>query len=86
MASKQKYETDIVLGERYRDDQTGIEGVATSIAFFQHACERVVVEKMLETGELKEYAFDSPRLTHITSGVKATSNRPGGPDRPTGRR
>lgn len=26
MLNKQKYESDIKLGERYRDSQTGIEG------------------------------------------------------------
>lgn len=74
------YKTDIKLGEKYRDEQTGIEGIATAIAFYQHACERVTIE-LIAKEELKEYTFDSPRLTHITSGVRAVTTRTGGPDR-----
>jgi hypothetical protein len=77
--SKPKYETDIRLGERYRDDQTGIEGVATSVHFYQHGCERVTVELVMRDGELKEYTFDAPRLTHIATGVTAVTTRTGGP-------
>jgi hypothetical protein len=34
---KQKYATDVELGKRYRDPQTGIEGVATAVTFYQYA-------------------------------------------------
>lgn len=83
---KQSYKTDIKLGDRYRDEQTGIEGVATSVSFFQHACERVCLE-LLVKGELKEYIFDSPRLTNIASGERATIAvaATGGPLQPAGR-
>ena len=77
---KVTYKSDIKLGERYRDEQTGIEGVATAIFFFQHACERVNLELIVKDA-LVEYAFDSPRLTHIESGVQATTTRTGGPAR-----
>ena len=76
------YKSDIKLGEKYRDEQTGIEGIATAVYFYQHACERVMLELVnTKDGELKEYCFDSPRLTHIASGITATTARTGGPDR-----
>lgn len=76
------YKSDIELGENYRDEQTGIEGIATAIYFFQHACERVCIEYVNQKdGELKELTFDSPRLVHITSGRRVQTDRPGGPAR-----
>lgn len=62
-----KYESDIVLGERYIDPQTGIRGTATSLCFFQHACERAVLEFVNADGVLQENAFDSPRLVSETT-------------------
>ncbi|ADD80861.1 gp075 [Rhodococcus phage ReqiDocB7] len=78
--SKVNYDTDIILGERYLDKQTGIRGVATSIHFYQHGCERVTIETMVE-GALKEYTFDSPRLTNVNTGETATTNKTGGPEK-----
>lgn len=78
---KQSYKTDIKLGEKYRDDQTGIEGIATSIHFYQHACERVTLEFVKRDGELVELSFDSPRLTSVRTGVTAVTARTGGPVR-----
>jgi hypothetical protein len=76
------YKSDIKLGERYRDEQTGFEGVATSIYFFQHACERVNIETYdPERREVKEQVFDAPRLTHVASGQRASTTRTGGPAR-----
>ncbi|ROZ88972.1 hypothetical protein [Gordonia sp. OPL2] len=80
MNKRQRYASDIKLGEKYRDDQTGIEGTAAAIHFFQHGCERVTVE-LLVKGELKEYTFDAPRLRHIATGRLATTDRTGGPER-----
>ena len=81
MTEKQtSYGSDIVLGEKYRDEQTGIEGIATSVSFYQHACERVVLELVVE-GKIEEFVFDAPRLTHIETNQKATSEKTGGPDR-----
>lgn len=74
------FASDIVLGETYLDEQTGVEGVATSITFFQHACERVCLELLLPDRQLKEYVFDAPRLTHVASGRQASSTRTGGDD------
>lgn len=79
MFGKVKYESDITVGKRYRDPQTGIEGTATSVHFYQYACERVTLELLLKDGKLEEYTFDSPRLESVESGKRATSDRTGGP-------
>lgn len=78
--AKTKYTTDIKLGETYCDPQTGIRGVATSIHFYQYACERVTLEFLKGDGELQENTFDAPRLENVkTPGVRATTERTGGP-------
>lgn len=77
---KTKYLSDIVLGERYRDEQTGYEGVATAICFFQHACERVTIETYDPVRKsVIEQAFDAPRLTSLKTAQVATSAKTGGP-------
>jgi hypothetical protein len=76
--AKTNYESGVELGKRYRDPQTGIEGVATSLHFYQHGCERATLE-LLVKGELKEYTFDSPRLVEIETQKQVTSPRTGGP-------
>ena len=81
MSKKNSFETDIVLGEKYLDKQTGLAGVATAIHFYQHACERVTIEFVKPDKTLEELTFDSPRLTHVGTGVTATTNRTGGPAR-----
>jgi hypothetical protein len=79
------YTADVVLGERYRDDQTGIEGTATAITFYQHGCERVSIETVV-AGKIEEYGFDAPRLTHTdTSQRVMSSGRPGGAQPAVGR-
>lgn len=75
------HSTDIELGKKYRDDQTGIEGIATSIHFYQYACERVTVEFIKSDGELQEVTFDAPRLRSIESGRLAQVTKTGGPAR-----
>lgn len=76
---KENYRSDVKLGERYRDPQSGIEGVATAIYFFQYACERVQLELLNRDGELKEYSFDAPRLVHIETKEPVRTDRTGGP-------
>lgn len=84
---KKNYGSDIVLGERYLDKQTGYEGVATSVSFFQHACERVVLENYdAERKQIKEMVFDAPRLTSIKTGKTATTDKTGGPHEVPGQR
>lgn len=74
------FRTDIKLGERYIDEQTGFEGTATAIIFFQHGCERVDIETVVN-GKIETFAFDAPRLKSVSTGIKATSTGTGGPDR-----
>lgn len=74
------YKSDIVLGERYTDSQTGFEGVATAVYFFQYGCERVEVQTMdATTQEIRTNCFDSPRLVHVKSGKVPKVARTGGP-------
>jgi hypothetical protein len=76
----EKYGSDIKLGEKYRDPQTGIVGTATAVYFFQYACERVQLEFVKTDGEMKEYVFDAPRLETLTPVPKrARAERTGGP-------
>jgi hypothetical protein len=75
------FRTDIKLGTKYRDDQTGIEGIATSIHFYQYACERVTIEFIKNDGELQEVTFDAPRLRSLESGLLAKVAKTGGPAR-----
>lgn len=66
------YKTSIVLGNKYRDTQTGIEGVAIAVTFWQHSCERVIIETVnSHDGKLEEYTFDSPRLALVNPPAKA---------------
>ena len=74
------YESDIVLGQRYEDKQTGIKGVAVILTFHQHGCERVTLE-FVAGGEVREQDFDAPRLTSLETGETAKSERTGGPTR-----
>jgi len=79
---KKDYKSDVVLGDRYRDEQTGYEGVATSIHFYQHACERVTIEAYdAERKDVRELTFDAPRLVHIKTGKVAKADKGGGPER-----
>jgi hypothetical protein len=61
--SMAKYESNIVIGSTYRD-QTGIIGRAVVISFHEHACERVVVEYVVDD-DLKMIEVDAARLTPV---------------------
>lgn len=74
------FTSDVVLGERYRDEQTGITGIAVSVHFYQHACERVVIE-YVHDGKLEELCVDAPRLASVETSERLRSARPGGPAR-----
>lgn len=72
------YEADVELGVQYRDKQTGITGVATAITFYQHGCERVNLEAVIDR-KIEEYSFDSPRLVRVADEKRVEpSGRPGG--------
>ncbi len=80
---RETYKSDIVLGGRYRDKQTGVEGHATALHFYQHACERVTLEAVSgKTGDLMEYGFDAPRLVAVKApDIPVRQQRTGGPAR-----
>ena len=79
--SKQKYESDIVLGNDYQDKTTGLKGNATSIHFYKNACERVVLT-YLHDGDIKEASFDAVDLTLVTPAPEPYRPSPtGGPAR-----
>lgn len=82
------YRSDVVLGKRYRDNQTGLEGVATSLHFYEHACERVTLEGISrDSGGLMEFTFDAPRLVSVDEPKRALAQlKTGGPERATGAR
>lgn len=77
---KHKYRSDVELGKVYKDTQTGIEGTSIAVTFFQHACERVIIETVVN-GKIEEYSFDAPRLVSKKDGEQVGSQRPGGPGR-----
>lgn len=80
---KTAFKSDIILGDRYLDKQTGFEGVATAIYFFQFGCERVNVEAFdATTKEIRTNTFDAPRLTNLRTRKTATVTRTGGPGDP----
>lgn len=72
------YRSDIKLGEKYRDTQSGFEGHAVALYFYQHGCERVAL-KTLADGEIKEFVFDAPELASVKTGVRAVVTKTGGP-------
>ena len=75
-----EYRSDIRLGEKYRDKMTGVVGTATSLHFFQNACERVVLT-YLNKGLVENANFDAVDLVDAESGAEAKSEKPGGPER-----
>lgn len=72
------YESQIELGKKYRDTDTGFEGTASSVHFYEHACERVNL-KTLSEGKVIECSFDAPELESVDTGKKVETKRPGGP-------
>lgn len=70
----------IEFGKEYRDTQTGIKGVATSIHVYQYGCERITLEAINNDGDINEYTFDAPRLERVEDKKPVeTLPRPGGP-------
>jgi hypothetical protein len=80
MAKFKGYKSDIVMGEEYLDKQTGLQGIATAVYFYQHGCERVNIETFDAVGKkIIATTFDAPRLTHVSTGKTAQVTRTGGP-------
>lgn len=78
MKSATTLRTDVVLGDHYRDSVTGLQGTATAVTFYLHACERVTVE-FIKDGEVKYESFDAPRLVHTATETVPAVTRTGGP-------
>jgi hypothetical protein len=78
------YKSDIKVGKRYVDDQTSLEGIVTSLVFFQHGCERACLE-VVDGKDIKEVYFDVGRLTEVDTGKKAFARDPGGGSNPPSR-
>ena len=75
-----KNESEIQLGEQYRDTVTGFEGTAVGRHQYLHGCERITLQAMTEGGDIKEYSFDTPALAEVgKDGAGFTSERTGGP-------
>lgn len=75
----QKDESEIQLGEKYRDTVTGFEGTAIGRHQYLHGCERITLQS-LEGGDIKEYSFDAPSLVEVgKDGAGFSSERTGGP-------
>lgn len=87
MPKKTKYETDVVFGERYKDINTGFEGVCTAVYFYQYGCERALLVAFdEERKDLKELSFDVPGLIHVSTEERLTTEKKGGPGDAGGRR
>jgi hypothetical protein len=63
-----RYESEIKLGERYRDTATGFEGVAIALTFWQHGCGRATLKGINRNGEVIDYAFDAAELEVAKTG------------------
>lgn len=83
---KNTYKSDLILGDTYRDNTTGLEGHLIGIHFYEHACERATLRYVDTQKRVQEISFDAPELVHVPTGVQAKSERTGGPARAEGRR
>jgi hypothetical protein len=72
------YRCNIVLGEKYRDIITGFEGVATSLTFRLHGCERVQLTAMVDK-KPGDYWFEAPGLRRVDNDLEVgfSTNRAG---------
>lgn len=69
-----KYETEIVLGTRYRDRHTNFEGVAISVHFYEHSEAKTTLRALVDNKVLDQ-AFDVPDLIAV-NGDKAGFSAP----------
>lgn len=75
-------ETDIILGEEYRDKITGFTGVATGVTFWLYACERVALQgkALTKDGTVSEAQwFDAPGVEHVETETTPKVAKTGGP-------
>jgi hypothetical protein len=62
------FETSIEFGERYRDKNSGYEGVATALYFYEFGCARVSLVSMDDKGDVKDLSFDEQSLVKVGTG------------------
>ena len=60
------YDSDIELGQTYRDRHTKYQGVAIAITFYEHACARVSIRCLVDH-KVVDQVFDAPHLTEATN-------------------
>lgn len=65
-----EFTTFIILGDRYRDEDTKFEGVATAITFYRNGCERVQLKALVSSSPV-EHWFDGPTLTFVDPDYRA---------------
>jgi hypothetical protein len=82
----QSYRSDLKLGQKYRDETTGVVGHLVSIHFYEHACERGTLRFLDQDQNVQEVSFDAPELVHVDTNVRAATSQTGGPPRAEGRR
>lgn len=56
-----EYKSSIELGRRYRDRDTGFEGVASSLTFYRNAEERVQLRALVSNAPV-DHSFDAAQL------------------------
>jgi hypothetical protein len=74
----------IVLGEKYRDEISGVEGVATSKTEYLYGCLRVCLEFTAD-GKLDEVYLDEQRLVPVEAKPTPPQATSGGSRQPTPR-
>jgi len=72
-----KDESEVKLGERYRDKISGFEGVAIAKVEFIYGCTRVTLQA-LKDGDIKEFTFDAPSLIELATNTELKTSRTGG--------
>ncbi|HUR24020.1 MAG TPA: hypothetical protein VMZ73_09140 [Acidimicrobiales bacterium] len=82
----QNYRSDLKLGQKYRDETTGVIGHLVSIHFYEHACERGTLRYVDGDQNVQEMSFDAPELVHVDTNVRAVVSKTGGPRRSEGGR
>ena len=82
----QNYRSDLKLGEKYRDETTGVVGHLVSVHFYEHACERATLRFLDQDKNVQEVSFDAPELVRVDTGIRAVTTKTGGPRRSEGRR
>lgn len=56
--------TNIKLGDRYRDTDTGFEGIANAVTIYEFRCPRVQLTALVDH-KPAEHWFDEPKLEHV---------------------